>query len=324
MRYRQIPALEKPISRLIHGTVYVSSDALDAAYEIFDRLFEAGCNAFDTAENYGRGESERVLGQWLASRGVRDEVVIITKGAHPYDGQQRVTPEHITADLAGSLERLGVDSVDLYLLHRDDPSYPVGPIVDVLNDHHKAGRIRAFGGSNWSYERIAQANEYARANGLTPFTISSPQFSLAEMINEPWEGCISIGGEANKAARAWYATHDVALFAWSSIAGGFMSGRFRRDNLDTFTDYFDRITVNTYCHDDNFRRLERAELLAVKKGISTAQLGLAYVLNHPLEMFALVGSRSLAEVESNLAAIDVHLTPDEMTWLDLQHDNPPF
>ncbi len=84
------------------------------------------------------------------------------------------------------MRRLGTDYLDLYVLHRDDPSVPVGPIVEALTAHKKAGRIGAFGGSNWTHERMQEANEYARVNDLTPFAVSSPNFSLAEQYKEPW------------------------------------------------------------------------------------------------------------------------------------------
>ena len=136
----------------------------------------------------------------------------------------RVTPEDIAADLDESLRQLGLDTIDLYLLHRDDPDVPVGPIVEALNEHLRGGKIRAFGGSNWTHERIAEANAYAADHGLVPFVASSPQFSLVEQVDEPWPGCISIGGPDNAAARDWYQNNQMAMFAWSSLAGGFLSG----------------------------------------------------------------------------------------------------
>ena len=152
MQYGQIPGLDKKISRIVQGTVYFS-ELTDDVRKLYDAVFEGGVNTFDTAHGYGRGKSEKTLGAWIKERGNREDVVILDKGAHPYDGQVRVTPEFITSDLTESLESLQTDYVDLYILHRDDETKPVEPIVDVLNEHHKAGRIRAFGGSNWRYER---------------------------------------------------------------------------------------------------------------------------------------------------------------------------
>src|SRR5690606_21816246 len=119
--------------RIVQGTVMISPDDQDAANDLLDAVYEHGGRTIDTAHGYGGGKSERALGAWLASRGVRDEIVILGKGAHPYDGRKRVTPEDITSDLHESLERMGIDVIDLYVLHRDDPDLPVGPIVEILN-----------------------------------------------------------------------------------------------------------------------------------------------------------------------------------------------
>lgn len=321
MKYGNVAGIDKRISRILQGTVYFSDEHPDEAFAVFDAAFEAGCNTFDTAHGYGKGACDRVLGQWIKARGIRDDIVILGKGAHPYDGQVRVTPEHITSDLTDSLQRMGVDSIDLYILHRDDESKPVGELVDVLNDHHKAGRIHAFGGSNWSHERVKAANEYAAANDLVPFMASSPQFSLAEMVKPAWDGCIGIGGENGKAARDWYQQEQLALFTWSSLAGGFMTGKFRRDNLDAMTDYFEGVTKHAYCYDDNFRRLDRAEELAKKKEVSIPELALAYVLNQPLNVFAITGGRRPEEHKMNAAAVDIDLSPAELAWLDLQTED---
>jgi aryl-alcohol dehydrogenase-like predicted oxidoreductase len=218
--------------------------------------------------------------------------------------------------LHDSLARFQVDSIDLYLLHRDDPSAPVGPIVEILNEHHAAGRIHAFGGSNWSHERIAAANEYAASRGLTPFAVSSPQFSLAEMVVEPWPECISISGPAAATARAYYEQTQIPLFTWSSLAGGFFSGRFRRDNLDQFTSGLDAVCVKSYCYEANFGRLERAEQLARQRGLSLPQIALAYSQSHPLNLFSLVGCRTPEEFAENITALETRLTPQEVRWLE--------
>jgi len=318
MLYGHVPGIDKPVSRLVQGSVMVSTRDLEGSFRLLDAIFALGCNTFDTAHVYGQGDNERAMGRWVHERGIRDQVVIIGKGAHHNADRKRVTPFDITADLFDSLARFKFDYIDLYLLHRDDPSVPVGPIVEVLNEHLAAGRIRAFGGSNWSHRRIAEANEYAAAHGLTPFVASSPNFSLAEQYREPWEGCISISGPQNEEARAWYAEQRMPLFTWSSLAGGFFSGRLRRDNLDTFEDYLDKLAVYSYAGEENFRRLERVQQLAEEKGLSIPQIALAYVMSQPLDIYALVGCRTPEEFAANLAALEVRLTPEECAWLDLR------
>jgi len=323
MQYGSLPGIEKPISRLVQGTVMIGTDHLEQSFSLLDDVFALGCNIFDTGHLYGNGDCERTLGHWIEERGLRDDVVILTKGAHFNIDRNRVTPFDITSDLFDSLARLRTDMIDLYMLHRDDPTVAVGPIVEVLNEHKEAGRICAFGGSNWTHERIQEANACAEAHDLTPFVASSPQFSLAEQVNEPWPDCVSISGPTGEAARAWYQETGMALFTWSSLAGGFFSGRFTRDNLDSFTADLDVRCVNSYCHEDNFRRLDRTVQLAEKKGLSAPQIALAYVMNQPLDIFALVGCANRDEFAANVAALEVQLTPEEMAWLDLRQDEVP-
>ncbi|MBE2240123.1 MAG: aldo/keto reductase [Caldilineaceae bacterium] len=316
MQYGQIPGVTKPVARLIQGTVMIGSDKLDYSFGLLDDIFALGGNAFDAAHVYGNGDNERTLGRWIETRHLRDQVVVITKGAHHNQDRRRVTPFDITADLHDSLARLRTDYIDLYLLHRDDPEVPVGPIVEVLNEHLAAGRIHAFGGSNWSYQRIEAGNAYAAQHGLQPFAVSSPHFSLAIQVKEPWDNCVSLTGDANAAARTFYAQHDIPLLTWSSLAGGFFSGRFHPDNLDTFTAYLDRLCVQSYCYPENFARLTRARQLAEQRGAPLAQIAMAYVLAQPFAVFPLVGCANGGEYAANAAALDVALTPAEIAWLE--------
>lgn len=316
MEYGSVPGISKRVSRLVQGTAMIDGRDPEADFALLDAVYELGCTTFDTAHVYGGGANERAFGRWVRERGLRDKLVVIGKGAHHSDDRKRVTPFDITADIHDSLARFQLGSIDLYLLHRDDPSVPVGPIVEVLNEHRNAGRIDAFGGSNWSHERLAAANAYAEAHGLTPFIASSPNFSLAEQVKEPWEGCVSISGDGGAAARSYYAERGTPLFTWSSLAGGFFSGRFRRDNLEGFSGYLDKLCVTSYCYEGNFERLDRAEELAEQKGLSLPQLATSYVMSQPLNIFALVGCRTPAEFEQNVAAMTLTLSEAELRWLE--------
>ena len=150
MIYQKIDGMDKPLARVIQGTIMLSRDRLEECFDLLDAVFELGGTTFDTAHGYGGGDADRVLGQWMEARGNRDRVVIVGKGCHHNIDRRRVTPYDLASDLMDSLARLRTDHIDLYLLHRDDPSLPVGPIMDALADHQRAGRMRAFGGSNWS------------------------------------------------------------------------------------------------------------------------------------------------------------------------------
>ncbi|MEQ8676931.1 MAG: aldo/keto reductase [Aggregatilineales bacterium] len=316
MKYGTINGLEKPVSRLIQGTARFTELGDEDSFALMDASLEAGLTTFDSARHYGN--SELIIARWMQARGISPEqLVLLTKGAHPVAGVTRVTPKDITTDLMESLERLNVDVIDLYVLHRDDPDVPVGEIVDVLNEHHRAGRIKAFGGSNWMVERVQAANAYATEHNLTPFTMSSPNYSLAEQVKPPWEGCISISGEQNADARAWYAAQNMALITWSSGAGGFFSGRFTRDNLDTFSSDWDAVAILAYAYEANFQRLERAQKMATEKGVTVFQIALAYVMNQVnLNIFAITGGCTAAEIQANVTALELTLSPEECSWLN--------
>ena len=320
MKYGKVPGIDKKVSRLVQGTIMVRPENKAETFPLLDAVYAAGCTTFDTARIYCGGTNERAVGEWVNSRGIREEVVIIGKGAHHSD-RKRVTPPDIDDDIRKGLAEFGFDYIDIYILHRDDPDVPVGPIVECLNAHRAAGRIRAFGGSNWTHERVAEANEYAGKHGLTPFVASSPNLSLADQKKEPWPNCITISGPANKAARKWYAKSKLALFTWSSLAGGFFSGRFKRAGGGDSAQYFDKLVLDCYCSDDNFTRLERAEELGREKSLTLPQVALAYVLSQPMNIFALVGCRTADEFSANAKALEVKLTKAEMAWLDLEKDS---
>ncbi len=316
MQYGNIRGIDKPVSRLAQGTIMIGSKNRDAGFALLDGVFELGCNIFDTAHVYGGGDNERTFGKWVNDRGLREEVVVLAKGAHHNADRNRVTPFDITADLHDSLARFGFDYIDLYVLHRDDPEVPVGPIVEALNEHKQAGLIRAFGGSNWTHQRVAEANEYAQAHGLEGFAVSSPQFSLVEMIKEPWPNCISISGPACAEARRWYHENDVALVPWSTLARGFLSGRVRRDGGES-AEKRDDLGVDSFASEANYERLERAAELAERKGLTVPQISLAYVLNQPLNVFPLVGCWTPEEFRGNLDVLDVELSEDEIAYLEM-------
>ena len=324
MKYNQIDGVAKPVARLLQGTVMLTAENRDGNYQLLDALFEAGFTSYDTAHGYGAGVCEQELGAWINSRGIRDDVVILTKGCHPYKGEpKRVTADHIRRDLEESLERLGTDYVELYLLHRDDRDYPVGEIVDVLDEYKSKGNIGVYGGSNWRADRVAAANAYASANGKAPFTVSSPQFSVAEMIKEPWAGCISVSGQQGESDRAWYDANKISLFTWSSLAGGFMTGKFTRDNIDSFSDYWDTNPIGAYAYESNFQRLDRVLELAADKGVSPAQLSVAYVLSNNPRYHAIIANWEIDQIAENAAAADIELSAAEIAWLELKTEDKP-
>ena len=300
MTYGTVPGVDKQVSRLVMGVD--NQQTLPHAAVIFDDFVERGGTTFDTAYIYGGGRGEKLLGQWMTSRGNRDDVVVIGKGAHtPY-----CDPESITRQLHQSLERLQTDHVDLYLMHRDNEEIPVGEFVDVMDEHFKAGRIKAFGGSNWSTERFDEANAYAEANGKQPFTLLSNHLSLARAYDVPWAGCRHVSDDASQ---KWLRERQVALFPWSSQARGFFTGRAKPEDTS------DAELVRCFYSDENFRRLDRARELAAAKGVEPTAIALAWLLHQPYPVFPLIGPRHVSETRTSTPGLLVTLTEDEVAYL---------
>lgn len=313
MEYITIDGAGKRISRLIKGTDYFVHDAYEKVAANMDAFLSIGGNTVDTAHIYCGGQSEEVLGRYMQDRGNRDEIVILTKGAHHNQDGPRVNPDAIRSDLLTSLERLQTPHVELYALHRDDPNVAVGVILEALNEHIEAGKIGAIGASNWTWQRLEEANTYAASHGLKGFTFSSPNLSLAK-ANEPfWAGCVSADAET----LAWHERTQLPLLSWSSQARGFFTGRFTpevRDNADL---------VRVFYSDSNWERLHRAEQLAAAKKTTPIQIALAYVLNQSFPTCALIGAQNQAELLSCDEGSRISLTTQEVNWLDLGSDEMP-
>jgi len=320
MIYGAIRGLSKPLPRIVFGALPLTTpDA--ATFSLLDSIADMGGYAFDTACAYGGGASETVIGEWMETRGNRDEIIIINKGAHPIGGRNRVDPESIRQDLRDSLRRLKTDHIDLYLLHRDDTAVPVEPIIDVLNELKAAGKIVLFGASNWNHRRLEEARKYANHQGLDSFSVSSNQYSLAVQYDDPFPGTLSIKNSLDDPEWEWYRETQYPLLSWSSLARGFFSGKFTRGNLAGFTDLQSRISIRCYAREDNFVRLDRARLLAGEKGTTVPQIALAYIFHQPLNCFTVTGSLDPAHFKENVEAFEIGLTDKEVDWLDLKSDS---
>ncbi|WP_343715160.1 aldo/keto reductase [Inquilinus sp.] len=301
-----VPGVARPVARMVMGVD--NQQTFPHAAALFDDYIERGGNCFDTARVYEEDGCETLFGQWLSTRGLRDEIVLICKGAHT----PNCTPDAVRRELEQSFEALRTDRADIYFLHRDNPEVPVGEFVDVLDALHREGRIGVFGGSNWSLERFRAANDYARQNGKAGFTVLSNNLALARMVNPVWTGCVSAHGPD---WLRYLEESGTALFAWSSTARGFFTDRAGPDRRE------DPELVNAWYADDNFERRRRAIALAEAKGTSPVQIAMAWVLSQPFATFALSGPRSIAETRRNADGLALTLTRDERDWLDLRRDS---
>ncbi len=300
MKTYTLANIPRPVSHLAIGTS--SLETQEQANPILDAYHQAGGTLFDTAHHYGQGRADRVLGTWMASRGLTNSVTVIGKGAHtPY-----CHPSHVTPQLEKSLAGLQRDCIDIYFLHRDDTSIPVGEWVDVLDSHVGAGRIRRYGGSNWTPARIDEANAWAAKHGKTGFSALSNQFSLADMIEPPWAGCLAA---SDAASLAWLRRTGTPLFAWSSQARGFFTDRAIAATPP------DPELVRCWHNSANLARRARAVELAAKRGTTVAGLALAYNLAQDFDLFPIIGPLSMAELTSSLDVLKVTLTAEDVHWL---------
>ena len=306
-----IDGFDKQISNLALGT----DNQIDAPTmaAMADAFVEAGGTVFDTAFIYSDGRSEELLGTWMAARGIRDELVILSKGAHTPD----CFPETIGTQLDQSLARLQTDHLDLYCLHRDNPDVPVSEWIDALNTEVDAGRMKQFGGSNWTAERIDEANAYAAANGKQGFALLSNNFSLARMEDPVWPGCLA---SSTDTFRDWHETNDFPLLPWSAQARGFFLDwdgtglAATRHGADPTDEEMQRVWGST----ENMERRNRAFQLADDMGVSALQIALAYVVNQPFPCCALIGPRTPMQMADSVAAAKLSLTQEQIAWLDLR------
>ncbi len=307
-----------PIPRVVLGTSSVGSvlpDALVTAaarereLRYLDSMLEIGCFAFDIAASYQLGGTARIIGRWIASRRNRDRLFLITKGGHPYPVVQphRLTKKALDDDLRASLRRLQTERIDLYLLHRDDPGAPLEPILESLVSFQRRGEIGAWGVSNWSHDRIVALDALAQKAGLPLVAASSPHFSLAEWTSVPWKGCVSIAGDRNRGARAFYESTQLPVLAWSPLGRGFFSaGAGAAEN----------VRDRTYGSPSNIARKGRAESLAREYGTTAAEIALAYLFCQPFPVHAVVATSTAERMKRNLEAAKLRLTADEVRWLE--------
>ena len=301
-----LPGMSHAISQLILGCD--NKNTLGEGAIVWDAWMEAGGTAFDTGFVYGGGLHEKVLGDWIAARGVARQVTVVVKGGHtPY-----CTPRGIATQLGISLGRLGLTHAPIYIMHRDNPDVPVGEFVDALNVLKAEGRIGIFGGSNWTPRRIAEANVYAAKHGLEPFRILNNNLSLAVMEKPVWAGCITSN---TPETLNFLRQSGMAHLSWSSQARGYFLPEALRSRLPA-----DTAPETCFGSKANAERRVRAETLAAEKGVSAHNIATAWVLSQSFPSLALIGPRSPGEIVSTLPGAALRLTAGEAGWLNLEGD----
>ncbi|WP_165822522.1 aldo/keto reductase [Paenibacillus montanisoli] len=323
MRYRVIPGTELNAAVICMGTAgFGGHMSREEAYRLLDLYVEQGGNFIDTALVYddwvgqGRSLTEIRLGEWLKERGHREKLILATKGGHPELATMhipRLRRQDLKDDIARSLRQLQTEYIDLYWLHRDDASVPVDEIMETLHEELKAGRIRSIGCSNWTVERIKQAQSYAAARGLTPFAASQPLWNLAVItpgaIGDPTLVAMS------DADRGYFAETGMTVIPYSSQANGFFSGRYAR-GTDPGGEGSASAVRRMYFNDASFDRLERVQRLAEELGSSGTAVALAYLTSQPFPVYPIIGTTKPAHVPECCSASELTLTPEQLLYLE--------
>ena len=305
----RIPGINKDLSRVVFGCDNQSDS--NHAFAMFDHFFSQGGNVFDTAYIYNEGKSDLYLGSWIDARGLREEVVVLGKGAHTPD----CTPDKIRPQLDETLSRMSASYLDIYCLHRDNEDLPVEGFIDTLNELKDEGLVSVFGASNWSLKRFKEANDYALSTGKEPFTVLSNNFSLAHMNNPVWPGCFSCSEDDYL---KYLTDNQISIFPWSSQARGFFLDTQEFTALAHVADPNREEQDRVWGSADNLERRKRCFDLAAEKDVDPIQMALAFVLNQDFPSFPLIGPRNFFETESSLQATQIEVSSEEISWLNLK------
>jgi len=303
------------VSSLTLGTMTFGSEADEAtSHAIIDAFVAGGGTFIDTADVYSGNESERIIGRWLRDHPTEAaQVVIATKGRFPQgDGPNDVglSRRHLTRALDASLDRLGVEYIDLYQMHAWDALTPIDETLRFLDDAVSAGKIGAYGFSNYLGYQITKAVYEARANHWAPPVTLQPQYNLLvrDIEHEIVPACL----DAN-----------IGLLPWSPLAGGWLSGKYRKDEAPTGAT---RLGENPQrgmeawearnADPRTWAVLDAVGTAAEAHDVSYSQIALAWLLAQPAVTSVILGARTVEQLQDNLGSTDVVLTPDELSALD--------
>ncbi|MFF9337542.1 aldo/keto reductase [Streptomyces albogriseolus] len=310
MQYRTLGRTGVQVSTLALGAMNfgaIGRTTQEEATAIVDAALEAGVNLIDTADMYGKGESEEMVGKAIAGR--RDDIVLATKATMPI-GEERnhrgSSRRWLHTALDDSLRRLGVDHVDLYQMHRWDPTTSDEETLSALTDLQRAGKIRYFGSSTFPAYRIVQAQWAAREHRLGRYVTEQPSYSMLQRGIE--SHVLPVTDE-----------YGMGVLAWSPLASGWLSGAVRVGREVTthrsavLPERFDPSLPHNQARLDAVERLAK---VADEAGLTLIQLALGFVNAHPAVTAALIGPRTMEHLRSQLAAADIVLTADVLDAID--------
>ena len=304
------------VSQLCLGCMQFGSRATGEQVDaLLNAYRDAGGNFLDTAHCYtawnpgGDGISERWVGDYLSRHNCRDEMVVATKGAHPsIPGYRKVekymTASRIESDIDDSLGRMRIETIDLYWLHRDDPRVPVGEILEILEAERRRGRIRLFGASNWTAERIDEANRYASEHGIEGFVASQPRWSLLDYEPMPREKRLEPGVllHADADDRKRHAASQLPMVCYGPTGNGFFAN--------------EGAAPEKFATEENLARARRVTELARELGATANQIALAWLRAQSFPVIPILGTARVDHLADALGVVDVSLTDEQARYLE--------
>src|SRR5215210_3867120 len=319
MEYRTLGRSGCAVSRLCLGTMTFGAETDEAgSHAQLDRFVEAGGTLVDTADVYSSGTSEEIIGRWFATRpaDVTEAVVLATKGRFPTDDTPNslgLSTRHLTRALDASLKRLGLETIDLYQVHAFDPWTPLEETLRTLGGFIRAGKINYYGLSNFTGWQLTKATHLARAMNLAEPVTLQPQYSLIVREIE-WEIVPAV------------LDAGMGMLPWGPLGGGWLSGKYSRDqqptgdtrlgdNPNRGMEAYDRRGT-----DRTWQIIDAVQTVAEDRGVSMAEVALAWVTDRPGVTSTILGARTIEQLEANLKAADLHLDPEESAALDEASD----
>ena len=291
-------------------------------FEILDAYTEAGGNFVDTANIYGRwaevrtNHSEITIGKWMKSRNARSKIIVATKGAHHAvntpPNMYRVNKTEVQKDLDESLKTLGLDRIDLYWLHRDNPTIPVEEIIDFMEAFVKAGKIRYYGASNYRLNRMKDADTYCKKNNLQGFSAIQNQWSLASVPpgnNNPASDLVAMNEEFYQ----WHKQTKTPSIPYSATASGFFEKMFSVNpkiengafvSPDDETELSKKVN-KAYINERNLRIYGDLLKLKEKHNVSLYTLSVACLINQPFDVIPISGVKNVEQLKGFLQASDI-------------------
>ena len=292
------------VSKVCLGTMTFGREADEAtSFKIMDYFVEQGGTFLDTADAYGTGATESVVGRWLKARKSRDSLVVATKVFHPMGSgpnEGGLSRLHIQRAVEASLQRLQTDVIDLYQIHRWDPTVPIEETIGALDDLVRQGKVRYVGCSNVRAYQLQYCLDYARAHALSPFISLQPPYNAL-----------------NRAVEAELlplcAEQGIGVLSYNPLAGGMLTGKYRKGaplpkgaRLEAFQFYHDR-----YYTDQALDIVDKFLQEASKRGVTPAQLALAWVVADPRISTPILGARSLEQISDSIKGAEIALTAEE-------------